>query len=300
MSITTRFRAFQLDTAGSLFSIYKQNRYTLVEARLPKAGLRALQDDLAAYDKQSIDLLHITSWDTDHCTYNELAAILNHLRPARIEIPGYVPDTEEGLLCRSVLLKYDDIHQRYVHNVQQVTPGYISTLSNATPWGTSDVLYPTDPHAPNKNDRSLIRLFRSEGFSVASLGDCESSDIARTLMNSSIFNTEVDVLVLPHHGADNGFISDEFLKVVKPRIAVSTSDWGNQYGHPKPEIRQMLASNDVEHMTSKAGDVVITQEAGSSTTIAVDLDQNGHHIQKHKEFLPKRVLHLLREPAGFA
>lgn len=300
MSIATRFRAFQLDTDGSLFSVYKQGHYTLVEARLPKAGLRALQDDLAKYGKQTVDTLHITSWDVDHCSWNDLAAILNHLRPARIEVPGYVPDSDEGQLCRDTLLKYDVIHQRRVHNVHEITPAYIHGLPTASAWQDHDILVATDPNADCKNDRSLIRLFRSAGFSVLSLGDCESPAIAAQLMRDPIMRTEVDIIVLPHHGADNGFISDEFLKAIKPIIAVSTSNWGNEYGHPKPEVRQMLANNGVEVMTSKAGDVFITQEAGGSVAIAVDLDQDGRHIQKQKEFMPKRVLHLLVQPARFA
>ena len=300
MSITTRFRAFQLDTDGSLFSYYKESHYTLVEARLPKAGLRALQDDLASYCKETIDTLHITSWDVDHCSWNDLAAILNHLRPARIEVPGYVPDSDDARMCRDTLLKYDVIHQRHVLNVHEITPVYIGNLPTASAWENRDILTATDPTADCKNDRSLIRLFRSAGFSVLSLGDCESAEIAARLMRDPIMRTEVDVIVLPHHGADNGFISDEFLKALKPIIAVSTSNWGNAYGHPKPEVRQMLANNNVELMTSKAGDVFIIQEAGGSTALAVDLDQNGHHVQKQKEFMPKRVLHALVQPAQFA
>jgi len=300
MNTTTRFRAFQLDTDGSLFSVYKQNHYTLVEARLPKAGIGAIQLDLSLYGKATIDTLHITSWDIDHCSWNDLTAILNRFRPARIEYPGYDPDSDEGRLCKRTLQRYDLIHETYIPNLVEVTPIYIRSLDNAASWRTDNVLFPTDPQAPNKNDRSLIKLFRSPGFSVASLGDCESPDIARTLMNSSIFREEVDVLVLPHHGADIGFITDEFIKAVRPTIAVSTSNWGNEYGHPKPEVRKMLANNGVELMTSKAGDVFVTQEAGQSTAIAVDLDQDGTHIQKQKAFMPKRVLHLLAQPARFA
>lgn len=42
----TKFRAFQLDSEGSLFSFYSSNRYTLIEARIPKGGIEVLRSDL--------------------------------------------------------------------------------------------------------------------------------------------------------------------------------------------------------------------------------------------------------------
>ena len=43
-----------------------------------------------------------------------------------------------------------------------------------------------------KNDMSLIELFRSAGFNVLSLGDCESADTAKRLMDSEIIRRDVD------------------------------------------------------------------------------------------------------------
>lgn len=45
---------------------------------------------------KSISLLHITSWDVDHCNPNELCDILCYLKPQRIQYPGYQPDSDGG------------------------------------------------------------------------------------------------------------------------------------------------------------------------------------------------------------
>ena len=299
MSIATRFRAYQLEANGSLFSYYKPHHFTLVEARVPKAGLNAIGHELAACGKQVIDTLHITSWDQDHCNYKDLVEILHRYRPSQIQYPAYVPDTDNGRLCRDLIINSNALLP-VTRNIEALDAGFYQKLVPADAYGTEDIYYCPDLNSDNKNNRSSMKLFRSGGFSVLSLGDVESPDIAARILRSEAIRKEVDVLVLPHHGADNGFISDDFLKAVKPHIAVSTSDWGNVFGHPKPEVRQMLRNNDVELMTSKEGDVFITQEAGRNTAIAVDFDQNGQHVQKQKEFLPKRVLHLLAEPARFA
>ncbi|MBI1769521.1 MAG: hypothetical protein HYR67_14230 [Bacteroidetes bacterium] len=216
----TKFRGFQLDSEGSLFSFFKQNQYTLIEARIPKGGIKVLIEDLALHQKSTIDILHITSWDVDHCSYNELVQILNKFRPSLIQVPHYQPETEEGKLCSGIIFKYDAIHQRYVHNVQVVSRDFINSLPSAQSMSIADVLYHSAYDEPVKNDMSLIRLFRSEGFNVFSLGDCESEELSKILQRDTILRAEVDVLILPHHGADNGFTSGEFLDAINPKIAI--------------------------------------------------------------------------------
>ncbi len=288
MSYLSKFRAFQLDSPGSLFSFYKMNTYTLIEARLPKGGIRVLLDDLAHHNKNRIDTLHITSWDADHCTYDDLVQILNHLRPNLIEIPSYETETQDGILCKNLILAYDDIHQKYVNNVQIINKDYISKLENGTAKGTTDIVYPSLFDSTNKNDMSLIRLFRSNGFNVLSLGDCESSSIAETLMKRSFIQSEVDVLILAHHGAANGFTTADFIKTVKPKIAVCSSNHGNMYDHPKQEIRQLLYDNDVRLMTTKTGDVIVYQQEGYIYATAVNLISDNEVESSRFKFHPKR------------
>lgn len=48
-------------------------------------------------------------------------------------------------------------------------------------------------------------------------------------MEDDILRNEVDILILAHHGADNGFTTPEFLQTLSPRLAICTSDYGNQY-----------------------------------------------------------------------
>ncbi|MDJ1478862.1 hypothetical protein QNI16_00115 [Cytophagaceae bacterium YF14B1] len=288
--LLTKFRAFQLESEGSLFSFYKQdtNVYTLIEARLPCGGIDILIEDLKIHNKERVDTLHITSWDTDHCCFNDLVQIINHLRPSLIEVPSYLPSSEEGRLCRNLLLKYDNIHQKYVHNVIEISKEYISRLSSASSWGSSDVLYPSSYDSENKNDMSLIKLFRSAGFNVISLGDCESEEIARRLLISNIFISEVDVLILPHHGADNGFMSGSFLDKVKPKLAVCSSNYDNQYEHPRQNIRDMLSCRGIPLMTTKRGDVIIFHENGSSQSVAYNFISRNRAYEFPTPFMPKK------------
>lgn len=285
----TRFRAYQLDSPGSLFSYADPTEFTLIEARLPKEGLKVLQSELQANGKTKLDTLHITSWEEDHCEWDALTQILNHLRPSRIEIPAYTPSSDNGKLCKRIIENYEDIHEKYVPNVVVVSTEYVKSLPGAAAFGTNNVLYPPEYSSDKANDWSLIKLLRSRGFHVASLGDCESKSIADRLCSSSIFTTEVDVLILPHHGADNGFMTGEFLDKVKPKLAVCSSNYDNQYEHPRPRISQLLSERGIPLMTTKRGDVIVFHRDQDVESTAVNFISNNTDRETPVTFTPKRV-----------
>ena len=288
MVLETKFRAFQLDTAGSLFSFYKSGHYTLIEAKIPKSGIDSIIGDLNYHGKTRIDTLHITSWDTDHCSYGDLIQILNKLRPSLIEIPSYEPDSDTGKLCKKTIEGYDDVIQKYKPNVRIMSKDYISNLTNATPLHTNNVVYHSYYNSDKKNDMSLIKLFRSNGFNVLSLGDCESQDIANNLLKVGFITTEVDLLILPHHGADNGFITGDFLDKVKPKLAVCSSNTGNQYDHPKANIRALFSYRNIPLMTTKRGDVIVVHEKEKKQSIALNFMGDSETIERKEHFTPKR------------
>lgn len=288
-NFSTKFRAFQLDSEGSLFSYYKTSHYTLIEARLPKEGIEVLQQDLAVHHKARIDLLHITSWDVDHCNYNDLVQILNNFRPEVIQVPDYSPTTDEGKLCHGIIFKYDHIHRRYVNNVEPVTQDYVKALPLAQSGAEGDIIYPSEFNSETKNDLSLIRLFRSSGFNVLSLGDCESETISERLQRYVILRGEVDVMILSHHGADNGLTSAELLDAINPLVAVCSSNYDNKFDHPSDSIRSLLSAKNVPLLTTKRGDVIIVQEVGNERAYAYNFVSNNEKSEKPTVFTPKRA-----------
>lgn len=268
MEFETKFRAFQLDSPGSLFSYYKSNNYTLIEARLPKEGIKVLVLDLKLHGKEKIDTLHITSWDDDHCDWNSLTQIMNHLRPNRIEIPGYEPKSETGKACKGLIMKYDDIHHKFVNNVTIYNEQTINGLSEGKFWGTSNIVFKSLFNVDNCNDMSQIRLFRSLGLNVLSLGDCESKDITKKLMQSgSILKFEVDVLILPHHGSENSMLTAEFLEFCKPTMTICSSNYDNEYSHPRASVISMLNSKGIKNITTKNGDIIVYKKVNEDAKV---------------------------------
>jgi competence protein ComEC len=284
----TRFRAYQLDSEGSLFSHFKPGVFTLIEARIPKAGIQDITKELAIFGKTKIDCLHITSWDIDHCKYDDLIQILNKFRPGLIELPFYDPETEEGKLCKNTIEGYEVVHERYKPNVHAWTKVWFDGLSPATPKTTGNVVYRPDFESSKSNDKSLMQLLRSNGFNVVSLGDVESAVIAKRLLTCEVFKNEIDVLILPHHGADNGFITGDLLDQIKPKIAICSSNHGNQYRHPKEKIRSLLSNRSIPLLTTKEGDIIIEHVKGGIHTSARNFVSNNTGLQGTHVFVSKR------------
>ncbi|GAA5317926.1 MAG: hypothetical protein AseanaTS_31340 [Candidatus Pelagadaptatus aseana] len=261
-SIETRFRAYRLETSGSSFSYFDGTSFTLIEARYTDENKASIAAELKACNRTTISTLHITSWDQDHCSPSQLTDILTKLKPNKIEYPGYEPHTDSGKESLKLIQNYKPSHI-VTPTLIAVTPKYIDSLSKAKSYGYRDVMYhPKVIDSDSSNNNSTIKQFRTGSFNVLSLGDVESANISSMIRSSRTVYEEVDVLIMAHHGADNGFTTSGFIRKVKPSLAVASSNYGNQFDHPKPNIRELLKKHEVQLFTTKMGDVIV-QSVGS-------------------------------------
>lgn len=258
-SIKTRFRAFQLGEPGSSFSYFADGHFTLIEAKLTDRSYPSLAAELEACGKTSIDTLHITSWDQDHCDFKELQEILSTLKPKKIEYPGYEHDSENYKNCLQEILRYRDARRRAALSMvaRRIDPPYVNGLEETNGLGYTDIYYHPKEYFAGSNDNSTVKLFRGGMFNVASLGDVEHSNIGSMLRRCRTFKREVDILILAHHGSDNDVNSKKFLQTVRPTIAVCSSDYDNQYGHPHKDVKTALHEAGVRVFTTKTGDVLV-------------------------------------------
>lgn len=295
---STRFRAYQLGIPGSSFSYFDGTQFTLIEANLTDLSTPNLIAELGNCGKKVIDILHITSWDEDHCSPSSLQEILKHLKPKRIEYPGYSPHTDCGkeslksieTYYRASLMTSSSLFSWPVEIVR-IDPLFVRNLTPGDLLSHVDVIYNPQFDSEQSNNNSVVKFFRTGSFTVASLGDVEDPYIANLLMSCRIFSKEVDVMILAHHGADNGFTTDEFIKKVNPSVAVCSSNYDNQFDHPKPEIRKILNDNSVRIYTTKTGDIVITSLDETETQYRViNLIAKSEEISSYKDFHTKRAI----------
>jgi len=282
--LITRFRAYQLGCEGSSFSYGHGANLTLIEARLTSRSVASVFAELRAFGG-ALQTLHITSWDSDHCAPAELELILEHLQPAVVELPGYLPHTDCGREALAAVSRYA---QRGVRPVQW-SPENIRALTTASGWDRSNILCWPLQLSLDSNDNSTVKLFRSGRFTVLSLGDVEDPAIADHLISLPCIREEVDVMILAHHGADNGFTTERFIRAVRPSVAICSSNYDNQYEHPRQDIRDLLYACDVPIFTTKTGDVVIESAAPDRFQLT-NLIADSSEVSSVRHFYTKRRL----------
>jgi competence protein ComEC len=86
-SINTRFRAYHLGTSGSSFSYFAGGHFTMIEGTLTAGSRPQVEREMENCGIDVANVLHITSWDSDHCNKYELEGLLNLLRPRRSNVP---------------------------------------------------------------------------------------------------------------------------------------------------------------------------------------------------------------------
>lgn len=291
-SVATRFRAYQLGQAGSSFSYFADGHFTLIEAVITDINRPRLQDELRICGKATIDSLHITSWDQDHCSESGLDWVLKNLAPNKIEYPGYAPHTECGKACLSTITAYEKrwVTKGYSVKAQAIDPPYITSLESVTQLGYNDIFYHPKQIQETSNNNSTIKFFRRGAFNVLSLGDVEDQNIAAMLRRCKTLSREVDVMILAHHGADNGFTTKRFLEELSPSVAICSSNYDNEYEHPRGEIRKLLYEQGIRLFTTKTGDVIIESTGTHRTNYTVtNLCSDSTKVSSVYDYKPRKA-----------
>jgi competence protein ComEC len=219
------------------------------------------------------------------------------MRPRRIECPGYDPikDYGHGEDCLAIIAEYRARRRNtsFAPVIMHITPAYINGLDHASALAFNDMFYNPYHIVQNANDNSTVKLFRGGSFNVLSLGDVEDSLIGARLRRSRILGSETDVMILAHHGADNGFTTKKFLRHIDPTVAICSSNYDNQYDHPRQEIRDLLHEEGIQLKTTKTGDVIV-RSIGDHTGVyeVINLKAKSTEISSTGMFVSKKV-HIL-------
>lgn len=298
-SVVTRFRGYHLGIAGSSFSYFTGGHFTLIEAMATDLSKPQVLAELKACGKTKINTLHITSWDQDHCSVPGLEWILQKLTPSKIEMPGYLPHSDSGKTCASMIRDYRSkwTKQGISVTTQAIDPPYLQSLGLAEALGYKEILYHPRQLRDKSNDNSTIKFFRSGCFNVLSLGDVEDPAIAALLKRCKILCREVDVMILAHHGADNGFTTKRLLEELSPKIAVCSSNYDNKFDHPRQEIRDLLFEQGIQLYTTKTGDFVMESIGGHTMDYRVtNLITDSTKVSSMKDFRSRKSKLLRMNP----
>ncbi|MDO8622965.1 MAG: MBL fold metallo-hydrolase [archaeon] len=216
--------------------------------------LEKLQKLMPFYDK-TIDVVILTHPDKDH-----LEGLLEVLQRYKIDYILWTGIVRDG-----------DLYQKWISLLEKSekkgTKIIKAKLNQEIKAGdvVIDTLHPfedlTDKEFGNKdNDTGIISrlIFGKNTFLFT--GDI-SSKVEKELVSKEIY-LKSDVLKVAHHGSKYS-TSDEFLKMVEPKIAV-ISVGKNSYGHPTSEVLQRLKIFGIHILrTDKDEDVKIISDGNN-------------------------------------
>ena len=197
---------------------------------------------------KKIDFIFISHFDQDHI--GGIFTILEKLEVKRI----FVSKQEEN----------SENYQKFLKKVKEknipvtiVKKDDVINLENDV---SIDILWPRDKQIEeNKiNNNAIVMKLRYNKFSMLFTGDIE--EIAEKEIVSIYENTDIlrsAILKIAHHGSKTS-TTEEFLKLVDPRIALIGVGKNNLFGHPSDEIIKRLEEINVKvYRTDLNGEIEI-------------------------------------------
>ncbi len=149
-------------------------------------------------------------------------------------------------------------YERYLTAIDQ--KGIPFSLGRANDWfrlgiATVRILWPAGALAEDVNDASVV-LRIDYGESSALLTGDIGPDVEQYLAEQRVLSRIV-LLKAAHHGSRRSTIP-EFLRQVKPRVAVIQCGAGNSYGHPHKEtLARLILNQALTYRTDLHGEVTV-------------------------------------------
>ena len=195
------------------------------------------------------------------------AVVLTHFHADHIDgLPGALQGRRVGSVVVTPFAT-PEYGARAVHREAQragvpvlaAEPGAVSSRGGVQ-W---QVLAPTRPPpvgSPSPpNDSSVVLLVRAHGLDILLMGDQE--EMSQADLRRSFPDLRADVVKIAHHGSARQ--DWDLLRSLDARLALLSLGADNDYGHPAPSVRKVLAEEGLTvRRTDRDGDVAVMHRDG--------------------------------------
>lgn len=258
---------YLIDTGGQLFfptEEWQKRKKTF------QVGTDILLPVLKSHGINRIDKLILTHSDADHI--GAAKELIGKMSIGKIYITPR--SWEKPLMLETVrLAKEKNI------GVREVKAGF--GWKNKS--GTFQFIFPFDEEYEGNND-SLVLYGRFGGMTWLFMGDAEKE--AEEELLSAYSTLHADVIKVSHHGSRTSS-TQSFIEQVQPQYAVISAGLNNRYGHPHPEVLDILENNGVRvYRTDRQGAVHFIFGRASKgtfkTVLQYDITENDVLHKKNK------------------
>jgi competence protein ComEC len=198
-----------------------------------------------------LDLVALTHGDPDHI--GGAASILREFRPREvwegIPVPRSEPLTALRMHAQALGTRWANVYA----GDQTVVDGVhiVARHPHVADWERQKV----------RNDDSIVLEVRWREVSILLTGDI-GREVERTLA-TTIPPARLRVMKLPHHGSLTSSTTD-FVRAMRPTVAVVSAGRGNHFGHPVPEVLERYRAIGAEILrTDRDGAVMIDTDGKS-------------------------------------
>ncbi|MCX6168064.1 MAG: DNA internalization-related competence protein ComEC/Rec2 [Ignavibacteriales bacterium] len=218
-------------------------------------GSRVILPLLDKLEIDTLDYAFISHVDSDH--YRGMEAIVKEHRIKMIYKPKIDSSSASDLEFEKLL------------RTQNYKPYYYSkkiiSIGNSRIYVLNDTIN-NYFESQNSNDRSGMFKLVAGRTSFLLTGDASVTAEANYLNTYKSF-LRSNVLKIGHHGSKSSS-SDEFIKNVKPEIAIISAGIANKFRHPSKVVLEKLTANDIRiYRTDKNGALLFQSDGRSITPI---------------------------------
>lgn len=215
--VTPHNKTILVDGGGSTSSSFDVGKDTLIPYILDRG-----------YTK--IDYIFISHFDQDHV--GGILTVLQELRVEKIYI------SKQGVNSQNYE-KFLEIVSEKKLDVQVVKAGDKILIDNLS----FNILWPTEKQISENilNNNAIVMKLHYRNFSMLFTGDIEEP-AEKAILNTYKNKLEIfqsTILKVAHHGSKSSS-TQEFLDVVKPKIALIGVGENNLFGHPNPHVVERL------------------------------------------------------------
>ena len=230
----TRLRAYRMQD-GCVVSYSVDMEFILIGARYNDGIAPAIREEMRIAGCDSIDLLHISSWDKRMCDAKELKVLLYELQPTDIEIPAYNPTDENGKACKRVIKEFCENSV-----ISQFMECSRKRVDKEEDTGRGILLSPSKEYGET-TDNDVVEYFYQGRFKLLSTGFVKSKEVMNDINKKLQLHNPLLMLVCGM--SDSPFLSLAFLHRSSPLIIIDLLDDNKYYRRANADLKDYSISS---------------------------------------------------------